>query len=160
MAIQQPLNQENSKTLQPEFNIARIYLKDLSFEAPHIPEIFRNEWQPQCQVNLNVDSKEVDKDIYEVVLTVSVSAKLKEQNAFLVEAKEAGLFQIRNFPKEDMESLLKSFCPSILFPYVRELISETINRGTFPPFYLAPVNFDALYAEQQQQAKNNPTENR
>ncbi len=153
MAFQQSFNQENNKTLQPEFNIARIYLKDLSFEAPHLPEVFKQEWQPKFEVNLNSDAKLVEHDIYEVVLTVVVSAKLKEQNAFLVEAKQAGIFQIKNFPQEEIKPILGSLCPSILFPYVRELISATVNRGTFPPFYLAPVNFDALYAAHEQQEK-------
>ena len=157
MAIQQPLNQEDHKTLQPEFNIARIYLKDLSFEAPHLPEIFKQEWQPKFEVNLNSDSKLIEHDVYEVILTITVSAKVNEQNAFLIEAKQAGIFQIKNFPQEEIKPILGSLCPSILFPYARELISTTLNRGTFPPFYLAPVNFDALYAAHEQQEKEQQT---
>lgn len=133
---------------QPEFGIQRIYIKDLSYESPGTPEIFQIEWAPQVDFNLHTDSKKIAENIYEVVLEVTVTVKLKDRTAFLIEVKQAGIFTIKGFTKEQLDPMLGSFCPNILFPYARELVSTTITRGSFPPLYLAPVNFDVLYQEQ------------
>lgn len=138
---------------QHEFSIQRIYTKDISFEAPNTPDIFQNEWTPQVDLNLNTDSKKLAADIYEVVLQLTVTVKLKDKTAFLVEIKQAGIFMLKGFAEEQLGPMLGSFCPNILFPYARELISETICRGSFPPLYLSPINFDALYQEQLQKQK-------
>lgn len=138
---------------QHEFGIQRIYVKDISYEAPGTPEIFQTEWTPQVDFNLNTESKKITDDIYEVVLKVTVTVKLKDKTAFLVEVKQAGIFIIKGFTKEQLDPMLGSFCPNVLFPYAREFISSTISRGNFPPLYLAPINFDVLYQEQLKQHK-------
>lgn len=128
-----------------EFSIQRIYVKDISFEAPHLPEIFQLEWVPQIDLNLDVDSRKISDGIYEVLLHVVVTVKLQDKLAFLVEIKQAGVFVLRGFTEEQHEHMSNSYCPEVLFPYARELISETITRGGFPPLYLAPINFDAVH---------------
>jgi preprotein translocase subunit SecB len=135
---------------QHEFSIQRIYIKDLSYEAPNTPKIFQTEWMPQVDFNLKIDSKKVTDDVYEVVLQITVTVKLKDTTAFLVEVKQAGIFTVKGFTKEQLDPMLGSFCPNILFPYARELISATISHGSFPALYLAPINFDAMYQEQLQ----------
>jgi preprotein translocase subunit SecB len=138
---------------QPGFGIQRLYVKDLSFEAPSTPEIFQTEWVPQVDFNLHTSFSKIADGAYEVVLQITVTAKLKDKTAFLIEVKQAGIFTVNGFTKEQLEPMLGSFCPNILFPYARELISATINRGSFPPLYLAPINFDALYQEQLKKHK-------
>lgn len=133
----------------PEFAIQRIYVKDLSFEAPNSPEIFRTEWKPVVDFDLNTNSVKLteNEDVHEVTLSITSTVKVKEKVAFIVELKLAGIFTLKSFTKEQLGHMLGSFCPNILFPYSREIISDVVNRGTFPPFYLAPVNFDALYQQ-------------
>jgi len=143
----------SSEQPQQEFGIQRIYTKDISFETPNTPEIFQTEWAPQIDLNLNTDSKKIIDHVYEVVLQITITAKLKDKTAFLIEIKQAGIFILKGFTDEQQGPMLGSFCPNILFPYARELISETISRGNFPPLYLAPVNFDAIYQEKLK--KNN-----
>lgn len=146
---------ENSNDNQPQFAIQRIYVKDLSFEAPSVPAIFKNEWQPEVNIDLNTSAQALEEGIYEVVLRVTVTANLAGKSAYVAEVKQAGIFTVQGFTKEQLSPMLGSFCPSILFPYVREVIADVINRGSFPQFNLAPINFDALYAEHlQQQAKD------
>jgi preprotein translocase subunit SecB len=140
----------------PEFAIQRIYLRDLSFEMPNVPEVFRTEWTPEVNMDLNTSWNKLEEDVYEAVLRATVSVKLKEKVAFLIEAQYAGIFTIKHFSKDQMGSMLGSYCPTVLFPYVREVISETISRASMPPLYLAPINFDALY--QQQMAKEKEKE--
>jgi preprotein translocase subunit SecB len=139
-----------------EFSIQRIYVKDLSFEAPNIPEIFQMEWEPQTDLNLDMNSRKVSNDTYETLLHIMVTVKLQDKLAFLVEVKQAGVFTLRSFTEEQLDHTLNSYCPGVLFPYARELISETIIRGSFPPLYMAPINFDAIYQEKKlQRDKNN-----
>lgn len=133
---------------QHEFGIQRIYVKDISYEAPNTPEIFQTEWTPQVDFDIHTDSQKIGENIYEVALRITLTAKLKDKTAFLVEVKQAGIFIAKGFAKEQLDQMLASFCPNILFPYARELISSTINHGSFPPLYLAPINFDAMYQEQ------------
>lgn len=147
---------ENTGGSKPDFGIQRIYIKNLSFEAPHAPEIFRTDWTPEVNLDLDTSVSQISAGVYEVVLNVTVTVKAKEKTAFLVEIHQAGIFTITGFPAEQVQPMLGSFCPNILFPYVREAVSDIVNRGTFPPLYLAPVNFDALYQQyliQQQKEK-------
>lgn len=137
-----------------EFNILRLYIKDLSYEAPNTPESLQATQQPQIELNLQTSSNKIAEDIYEVVLQVTVTAKAAEKTTFLVELKQAGVFTIKGFAPEEIEHMCGSFCPNILFPYAREVVSETISRGGFPPLYLAPINFDAMYQESKKQTGN------
>ena len=144
----------NSNSNQ-EFAIHRLFVKDISFEAPNSPQTFNEEWKPEVELNLDTSSTHLEGDLYDVTLKVTVTAKLKEQTAFLAEVQQAGIFLLREFPEPQQDELLGSFCPNVLFPYVREAISGIINRGGFPPLYLAPVNFDAIYQQRKQQAAAN-----
>ena len=138
---------------QPIFGIEKIYVKDLSLEIPHAPEVFLSGEQPQVDVQLHNESSAVGEGLYQVVLTVTVTAKAGEKTLFLVEAAQAGIFQVRNVPDTDLEPLLATACPNIIFPYARETGSDIINRAGFPPVYLAPVNFEAIYLQRLQQAQ-------
>ena len=138
-------------TQERQFSIQRIYTKDISFETPNTPEIFMQEWKPQVNVNLNNAVKDLGEGNLEVALTVTVTAKIEDKTAFLVEVTQAGIFLARGIPEEEMGPLLGVYCPNVLFPYVRETVSDLITRGSFPQFLLAPVNFEALYAQQMQQ---------
>jgi preprotein translocase subunit SecB len=141
---------------QGQFSIQKVYTKDISFETPNSPAIFSQEsWEPEINVQLNSRAGAMENNMHEVVLSVTVTAKVGEQTAYLAEVQQAGVFQTDGFDDQQMSHLLGSFCPSILFPYVRETISDLIARGGFPQMLLQPVNFDALYAQhlQQQQAE-------
>jgi len=135
-----------------QFALQKIYLKDVSFESPKSPQVFtEGEMQPQVNVQLNSSNQAVAEGIYEVVLDVTVTAKLSESTAFLVEVKQAGIFNIAGFSDEELAGMLGAYCPETLFPYAREAISELISKGGFPQLLIAPVNFNALYTEQLQQ---------
>lgn len=138
-----------------QFIIHRIYTKDISFESPHSPEIFRAEkWEPDIDVQLNSKSRKVREDVYEIVLIVSVTAKLdNERTAYLAEVQQAGLFNMSGFPEDQLPYMVGSYCPNILFPFAREVISDLVTRGGFPQMVLSPVNFDALFQQQLQQAQ-------
>lgn len=131
----------------PEFGIQRIYTKDISFEAPQSPAVFQQEWKPELNMQLNTATAQLAENVYEVILKVTVTATSNGKTAFLAEVAQAGIFELRSFPKEQIPAVLGTVCPNILFPYAREAVSDLVNRGTFPPLYLSPVNFDALYAE-------------
>ncbi|HLD84438.1 MAG TPA: protein-export chaperone SecB [Coxiellaceae bacterium] len=135
---------------QPEFAIQRLYVKDLSLETPNTPKIFLETWEPQLHMDLNTDgSLALEESVREVVLTVTVTVKLKDKVAFLVEVKQAGIFSLKGFTDEQLKHMLGSFCPNILYPYAREVVSDCVTRAGFPQLYLAPVNFDALYEQHQ-----------
>lgn len=136
---------------QPVFNIEKIYVKDLSLEVPNAPQIFLEREAPQIDVQLHTESGAVSEGVYHSVLTVTVTAKIKDKTMFLVEASHAGIFQIRNIPQEEMDPILGIACPNILFPYVREVISDATSRAGFPPVMLNPMNFEVLYQQQQAQ---------
>ena len=134
---------------QPTFSIEKIYVKDLSLEIPHAPKVFMLRETPQIDVQLHNQGGMVDEGVYEIVLTVTVTAKLAEDKTlFLVEVAQAGIFQIRNIPQADLEPILGITCPNILFPYVRETISDMVSRAGFPPVLLNPVNFELMYQQQ------------
>lgn len=142
---------------QPVFSIEKIYVKDLSLEIPNAPQVFMSNEAPQLEVQLTQGVQALEGALYEVTLTVTVTAKAGEKTVFLVEAAQAGIFQIRNVPQADIDPILGMVCPNVLFPYARETVSDTVNRAGFPPVLLAPVNFEGLYqqrlAEQQKEPK-------
>jgi preprotein translocase subunit SecB len=135
----------------PSFTIEKLYIKDLSLEVPNAPAIYLEHETPEISLQLQTGAKKVGDDIFEVVLTATVTAKIGEKNVFLVEAGQAGLFRIRQVPEENLEPLLAIACPSILFPYVREAVSDAVTRAGFAPVVLQPVNFEALYVARLQQ---------
>lgn len=137
---------------QPSFNIQRIYLKDLSLEQPNAPKILSEQGQPQVDVQLNLNAEEVTEGQYEIVVTATVTTKLNDKVLFLVEAKQAGLFEIRNVPQEQMQPIIAIACPQIVYPYLRATVADVINRTGFPPVHLTEVNFQAMYEAQLQQA--------
>ena len=141
----------SEETSQGKFNIHRIYIKDISFEAPNSPQMFNEEWDPQNALDLNTNAHRLADNLYEVSLSVTVTTKIKDKTAFLVEVQQAGIFQVENFDDENLKAVLGSFCPNILFPYAREAVSDIVTRGGFPPLLLAPINFDALYQQHLQQ---------
>ena len=132
----------------PQFSLQRIYVRDLSFEAPKSPAIFRQEWTPSVALDLNTRQKPLEGDFYEVVLTLSVTVNNGDEVAFIVEVQQAGIFLIKGLDPAGMSHTLGAFCPNILFPYARETIDSLVVRGSFPALMLAPVNFDALYAQE------------
>lgn len=142
---------------QPVLQIQRIYVKDVSFEAPNLPHIFQQEWQPELKFDLSTETTQIAEDLYEVCLNISAETTLEgsEEVAFICEVKQAGLFTISGLDEMQMAHCLTAQCPSMLFPYARELVSSLVNRGTFPALNLAPVNFDALFIDymQRQQAQ-------
>lgn len=135
------------------FDIQRIYIKDTSFESPNTPQVFREEWKPEVNIDLQTKTQALEENAHEVVLTVTVTAKKEGKTIFLIEVKQAGIFTIKGFDKDQLGQMVGSFCPNILFPYAREIISDIAVRGGFPPLYLTPVNFDALYAQHVEQQK-------
>ena len=144
---------------QPVFSIEKLYVKDLSVEVPGAPQIFLERENPQINVQLRTDGKRIDEGIYEVVLTVTVTAKMGEdKTVFLVEAAQAGIFQIRNVPEGDIEPIMMIGCANILFPYAREAVSDAVTRAGFQPVLLAPVNFEALFQARQQEAQAAPVQ--
>ena len=136
----------------PVFQIQRIYLKDLSLEQPNSPQILLEQAQPQVEINLNLGAEPVADGIYEVQVTATVTTKIKDKVLFLVEAKQAGIFEIRNLPQEQLQGVVSVVCPQILYPYLRAIVSDVCTRAGFPPILLTEVNFQAMYEAQQQQA--------
>ena len=133
---------------QAQFGLQRIYVKDISFESPHSPEVFRTQWKPHIKLDLNSRSQKLEDAVYEVVLTLTVEARAEdEQVGYIVELQQAGIFRVAGLDDAQLQHTLSSYCPNILFPYARETIDALVIRGSFPPLMLAPVNFDALYAE-------------
>ena len=146
------------QTPQQQFAIQKIFIKDASLESPNAPAIFQqSQWQPEINVQINTAANTVNDNLHEVTLTITVTAKQNDQTAFLIEVKQAGLFTISGFPKEQLGGMLGAYCPEVLFPFAREAISDLAGKGGFPQLLLAPVNFNALYTQHQQQQAN-PTE--
>jgi len=141
----------SDQSKEPQFMIQRVYVKDLSFETPHSPDIFKEEWEPKLNLDLGNKTKKLEENVYEVELSVTATVNNKEKVAFIAEVKQAGIFTIEGAPEEQLDHLLNSFCPSILFPYAREMVSDMVMKGSFPQLVLAPVNFDALYLQQRQE---------
>ncbi len=148
-AAPQAANPENAPTM----SIQKLYVKDLSFETPNAPEIFNEKGQPEIKMNLNQKVKQIADGTYEIVLTVTVTCKILEKTAYLVEVQQAGIFVLQNFDEAIMHQTLGTYCPNVLFPYARQVISDIVMNGGFQPLLLQPVNFDQLYAQQMQQAQ-------
>ena len=138
--------------------IQRIYVKDVSFESPRSPQVFSEDWRPRVDVNLTSEARPFAPNLFEVELVVTVSVKLEENAAFLVEVHQAGVFQLTGFAESELGPLLGSYCPNLLFPYARQVVSDLVAKGGYPQFLLAPVNFDALYAQQVQAQQGAQTE--
>ncbi|NNM59227.1 MAG: protein-export chaperone SecB [Legionellales bacterium] len=136
--------------------IQRIYLKDSSFEAPNAPQVFLEEWKPQIDIEIQNRSQQIGADTHEVVLRIIVTAKLNQKTAFLIDIQQAGIFAIHGATQEQLDPIVGSYCPSILFPYAREAISSLSMHGGFPPVQLAPVNFDAAYQQHKAQQAKQP----
>ncbi|MEO6024336.1 MAG: protein-export chaperone SecB [Burkholderiales bacterium] len=135
---------------QPVFAIEKIYVKDLSLEIPNAPNIFLDRESPAIDLQMHCEANSIGDDVYQASITVTVTAKLKEKVMFLVEACQAGIFRIKNVPADEIKAVLGIGCPNILFPYLRETVSDVVTRAGFPPVMLNPVNFEALYHQQQQ----------
>jgi len=145
--------------VEQQFAIQKIYLKDVSFESPNSPHSFTDgEWKPQVNVNLDSSNQTIAQDTYEVVLSITVTAKQNDKTAFLVEIKQAGIFTMSGFPEENLAGMIGAYCPEALFPFAREAISEMVSKGGFPPLLLAPVNFNALFTQQMQQKAEEQTD--
>ncbi|WP_100642721.1 protein-export chaperone SecB [Alteromonas facilis] len=167
MAEEQQTNGAASaeETQGAQFNIQRIYTKDISFETPNSPAVFTKEWKPEIKLDIDTRTNQVNESTFEVVLAITVTATLGEETAFLCEVQQAGLFAVGEMPDQNKAHLLGSYCPNLLFPYAREAVSNMVNRGTFPPVNLAPINFDAIFAahlqrraEEQQAAQQAPAD--
>ncbi len=134
----------------PHFNIEKLYVKDLSVEVPHAPAIFLEREAPRIELQLNTQHSQVNEGVFDVTVTAIVTAKLKERVVFLIEAKQAGVFSVRNVPQQEMETVLEVVCPNILYPYLRELVSDSSVRAGFVPTLLNPIDFAALHAQKHQ----------
>ena len=152
MSEQDQVATEAQAEAQPVFSIEKLYVKDLSLEVPHAPQVFLENTDPNVDMRVATESQKLEDEFYEVSVTVTVTAKLSDERVmFLNEVTQSGIFRLAGIPDEDVQLLLAVACPNILFPYARETISSTITRAGFPPVLLAPSNFEALYQQQQQQ---------
>lgn len=141
-----------AETQSPAFSIQRLYIKDVSFEAPHVPQIFLEEWQPEVNVQMDNTVHTIDEaGVYDVQLKVNVTARLSDKTAYIAEAVQGGVFLITGFPQQDRIRLTGSVCPDILYAYIREVISGLVVKASFPAFLLNPVNFDYLYQKRMQE---------
>jgi preprotein translocase subunit SecB len=138
-------------TPTPTFNIQRMYLKDLSLEQPNSPQILLEQAQPNVDINLGVSAETVAEGVYEVCVTATVTTKVSDRTLFLVEAKQAGIFELRNLPQDQMQAILGIACPGMVYPYLRAIVSDVCTRAGFPPVLLTEVNFQAMFEAQQQQ---------
>lgn len=138
---------------EKQFALQKVYVKDTSFESPNSPTVFQESWKPQINVDLRTKVNEIGPDVKEVVLSVTLDAKDKDRTAFLVEVHQAGLFLIKGFSEKELGPLLGSYCPNLLFPFVRETVADMVMRGGFSQFLMQPVNFDEIYALHVQQTR-------
>jgi preprotein translocase subunit SecB len=146
----EPASSNESKQRSGQLAIQKVYLKDLSYEAPSTPGVFREEWKPTLEIELGTKASALGTDNYETVLSVTVTVRSGDKTAFLVEVQQAGVFHITGFPEQAMPAILATACPNILFPFVREVVSDVVSKAGFPQLLLAPVNFEALYAQELQ----------
>ena len=142
---------DDAQELTPIFNIQRMYLKDLSLEQPNSPQILLDQQQPQVDINLAVSADTVSEGIIEVTVTATVTTKVADRTLFLIEAKQAGIFELRNLPPEQMQAIVGIACPGMVYPYLRAIVSDVCTRAGFPPVLLSEVNFQAMFEAQQQQ---------
>ena len=139
--------EETQAPSEPQFRVQKIYVKDVSFETPNSPQIFMTDWEPEIDFNLGSAAQQIQENTYEVTLKVTVTVTLAQKTAYLIEVSQAGIFGALGFGENELSHLLGSYCPSILFPYAREAVSDLVVKGGFPPMLLAPVNFDGIYAQ-------------
>ena len=132
-----------------QFAIRNVYIKDLSFEAPNTPEMFRREWKPEVSLNFDIKRTELEESTHEVVLTLTVTAKVGDQTAYLIEIQQAGIITALGFPEGELGPLFYVYCPSLLFPYARQAAADLVFKGGFPPLVLQHIGFDAIYAQKQ-----------
>lgn len=144
-------NATKNEAAQQQFSIQKIYCRDVSFETPNSPQIFTDKWEPELKIDLHTAVNPLAENVFEVVLTVTATVKVADKTAFLAEVQQAGIFNVAGFEKKQLDAMLGSYCPNILFPYAREVISELVNKGGFPQLILQPVNFDAVYTQHLQQ---------
>jgi preprotein translocase subunit SecB len=142
---------DTASTPEKQFSIQKIYVKDVSFETPNSPDVFTRKWEPKVEFNLSSNARQLQDDLFEVTVTTTLTVTIEEKTAYLVEVCQAGIFALVNFEEDELGPLLGSYCPNVLFPYAREAVSDLVTRGGFPPMLLAPINFDALYAQHMQQ---------
>ncbi len=131
--------------------IQKVYVKDISFESPNAPNIFKDKWEPNVNMELANETNKIDSNIYDVTLGVTITVKMNDSTVYLVEVKQAGIFLIDGFPDEALEQILATACPNILFPFAREVVADLVARGGFPQLLLSPVNFDVLWMQQKMQ---------
>lgn len=141
---------------QAQLSLQRLYVKDVSFEAPGAPQIFQVQGQPNVELNLSQRVAQLGEDTFEVVLSVTATCKIEDKTAYLAEVHQAGIFGLSGFDARNRDGILATYCPNVLFPYVRQLISTLVQNGGFPPFFLQPINFDSLYAEQMRRRAETP----
>ncbi|NUU03751.1 protein-export chaperone SecB [Herbaspirillum robiniae] len=144
------MSEQNQQEQQPVFQIQRVYLKDLSLEQPNSPAIFLEQEAPAIEVSVDVGAEALAEGVFESTVTITVTAKVKDKVAFLVEGKQAGIFEIRNVPAEQLDPLLGIGCPNIIYPYLRANIADAITRAGFPPVHLAEINFEVFYQQRLQ----------
>lgn len=148
-------NASGDASQEQQFAVQRIYIKDLSLESPGAPAIFTQQWNPQLHMDLGTKTQKMDDQNHEVELSVTVTVKIGEDTAFIVEVKQAGVFTLTGFNDEQMQPMLGSYCPNLLYPYARQVVTDAVIKAGFPQLYLAPVNFDALYQQHlEEQAKS------
>ncbi len=147
---------QKPQQLQQQFVLQRIYVKDMSFEAPLGAKAFQKQWKPQVNLDLNIKHEKIGDENYEVVLTITITAKQEEETAVLIEIQQAGIFFCKGVEEPALRKVLGVMCPNILFPYARETIDGIVVKGSFPPLMLAPVNFDAIYQQALQQQNQKP----
>ena len=142
-----PVATDGSAPSQAQFTVEKIYVKDVSFEAPNAPAVFNEQGQPQLNMNLNQKVGRLEGDLFEVILGVTLTCTLNDKTVYLAEVEQAGIFGLTGFDDRTLDMMLGTYCPNVLFPYVRQSISDLITNGGFPPFYMQPINFESLYAE-------------
>ncbi|PCH85288.1 MAG: protein-export chaperone SecB [Piscirickettsiaceae bacterium] len=147
---EQPATKDAPSTPEKQFAIQKLYIKDISFESPEAPMVFTEKWEPHVDLNLSTKTNKAPQNLYETSITITVTVKNNDKTAYLVEATQVGIFGVSGFSDQEMGPLLGSFCPSVLFPYLREVISDLVTKAGFPQMLLNPVNFDALYSQQIQ----------
>jgi len=139
-----------------QLNLQKIYVKDVSFEVPNAPQVFQSQGQPNVELNLSQRVNQLAEGVFEVVLSVTVTCKIEEGTAYLAEVHQAGIFGVAGFDAAAQETVLATYCPNVLFPYVRQTVSDLVQAGGFPPLFLQPINFDAIYAEQVRRRNEAP----
>lgn len=152
-----PAQPEADNNQTGQFAVQKIYVKDVSFETPHSPDVFRREWKPTVNMEMGNNSTHIEDALYEVVLSITLTVTVEDKTAYLIEVNQAGIFHIDGFEEEAMARITSTVCPNILFPFAREAISDLVTRGGFQQLLLAPVNFDALYAQHQQKLQEQST---